>query len=304
MGGRTGADAVIAALAEVQGGRVARKQLLREGVSARSIEHRLATGRLHRVHTGVYAVGHRLTTPDGRWWAALLAYDLRAFLGLQTAAEALELAASRGGPVELTSVRTGGRRPSGVRIHRTRRLPPNEVTEVRGMPVTTAARTVLDLAARLPERRLEQMLDRGEASRVLDLDALRQVLDTHPARAGTPRLRRVLAAYAPTVTRSELEERFMLLCDEHGLPRPVMNARLLGYEVDAYWPAARLVVELDGYAHHRGRHAFEADRARDVALAVAGYRVLRFTYRQVVDESARVAAAIRRFLRSDPAGPR
>jgi hypothetical protein len=109
-------------------------------------------------------------------------------------------------------------------------------------------------------------------------------------------VRAVLAAYSQTVTRSELEERLLDLCDSEGLPRPIMNGRIAGLEVDACWPEAMLVVELDGYAYHRSPSAFEADRARDVRLTVAGYRVLRFTYRQLVDEPQIVAAAIRRLL--------
>ena len=291
---------MIAALAAAQGGRVSRAQLLGQGIGRRAIEHRLSARRLHAVQRGVYAVGHALRADDGRWWEALLACGDEVALSHESAAQLWALRVPRPGPVELTSARTGGTPRSGIRLHRTRALHTHETTELRGMPITTPERTVLDLAARLPDRRVEQMLDRGESSRLLDLAALRRAVDDHPFWAGTPRLRRVLALYAPTVTRSELEERFLDLCDAQGLPRPTMNARVAGYEVDAHWPGSQLVVELDGYAYHRTPHAFEADRARDVALTVAGYRVLRFTYRQIAEEPERVAAAIRRLLTCAP----
>lgn len=299
MGGKVGADEVIAALALSQGGRVSRGQLLRQGIGSRAIEHRLASGRLHRVQSGVYAVGHALRGRDGTWWEALLACGEDAVLSHTSAAEAWELRPSgRGALVELSSQRTGGAERPGIRLHRTRRLAEHERTELRGMPLTTPARTILDLSARLADRRVEEMLDRGEATRLLDLVELRRAIAEHRGRPGTPRLERVLGEYAPTVTRSELEDLLLLLCDAHGLPRPAMNARVLGYEVDACWQSARLVVELDGYAYHRSPRAFEQDRARDVALTVAGWRVLRFTYRQLRDSPERVAASIRSLLRS------
>ena len=287
---------MIAALAAAQGGRVSRAQLLRQGVGSQAIDHRVRRGRLHAVHRGVYAVGHTVTTAEGRWWAALLAHGDDALLSHASAAEAWELMNPAGGPVEVTLPRSGSLARSGVRLHHSRALEPEERTELRGMPITSTARTVLDLAARLPDRRVEQLLDRAESRRLLDVADLRRAVARHRGRAGTPRLARVLGAFAPTFTRSELEERFLMLSDAHGLPRPVMNAVIAGFEVDAHWPGTDLVVELDGFAHHRSRRAFEADRARDVALALAGRRVLRFTYRQIVDEPSRVADAIRRLL--------
>jgi hypothetical protein len=164
------------------------------------------------------------------------------------------------------------------------------------MRITTPARTVLDLAARSGVREIERLVDRGVALDLLDPRDLERALRDHPGRAGTPRLRAVLATYSPTVTRSELEERFLDLCDREGIPRPMVNGRVAGLEVDAHWPGTPLVVELDGYAFHRSPSAFETDRARDLRLSLAGYRVLRFSYRQIVSEPAVVAAAIRRQL--------
>jgi hypothetical protein len=291
---------VIAGLAAQQGGRVARRQLLRHGVSRKAIEHRLRRRRLHRERPGVYAVGHRLATADGRRWSALLAYADDVWLGHFTAIEAWGLRDASPRRIDLVTRQTGRIALAGIALHRTRRLLPHETATLRGMPITSPARALLDLAATLSPRRIEQVIDRAEARRLVDLRDLHRVLDDHPHRAGTPRLRDVLAAYAPTITRSELEELFLELCDRHGIPRPSVNTRIDGIEVDMAWRRARLIVELDGYAHHRSPAAFEADRARDVALTVAGWRVLRFTYRQVVDDPERVALVILDLLRRVP----
>jgi hypothetical protein len=222
MEGKIGADHVIAALAGKQAGRVSREQLLGQGIGAKAIDHRLRQGRLHAEHRGVFAVGHPVSSVEGRWWAALLACGEDAVLSHMTAAVAWALAIAGDGPVEVTAPHSR-QQLHGVRRHSSRSLGEHDRTELRGMPITTPERTVLDLASRLPDRRLERLLDRGEQLRLLDLRDLRRSLTEHSRRAGTPRLRRVLERFAPTVTRSELEERFLELCAEQGLPRPQMN---------------------------------------------------------------------------------
>ncbi|MEA2283548.1 MAG: hypothetical protein QOK21_4155 [Solirubrobacteraceae bacterium] len=291
-----GSDERIATTAATQAGRISRAQLLQIGVGPGAIDHRVRIGRLHVRRRGVYAVGSPAETPDGRWWEALLAYGDDVVLSHDSAATVWELQPLMRGPVELTSWRTGIRDRPGVRVRRSWVLLPHEVTRRRGMRVTAPARTILDLAGRSGVRGVERLVDRAVALGVLEPAELERGLRDHPGRSGSPRVRAVLAAYSQTVTRSELEERLLDLCDSEGLPRPIMNGRIAGLEVDACWPEAMLVVELDGYAYHRSPSAFEADRARDVRLTVAGYRVLRFTYRQLVDEPQIVAAAIRRLL--------
>jgi hypothetical protein len=219
-------------------------------------------------------------------------------LGHAWAAAAWELAPPARGPVEVTVGRAGRRRRPGLRLHRARDLAPDEVTVHRGVPVTTPERTLLDLAPRVGARELQRMLDTAQRIGLLDVRELRATLARHGAVAGAPLLSKLLDAYedAPAQTRSELEQRFLRLCAGHGIPPPTVNGRLLGYEVDAHWPAAKLVVELDGYAFHRSPSAFEADRARDVALALAGWTVVRFTWRRVRDAPAHVAAAIHRLM--------
>jgi very-short-patch-repair endonuclease len=166
----------------------------------------------------------------------------------------------------------------------------------RGVPITAPLRTVLDVAATLRGRRLEELLDRAE--RRLDFTELRRRLEAHPSRPGSPSLQAVLSHYAvgSTLTRSKLEEAFFRLCDDHGLPRPEANTRIEEIECDFVWRDARLIVEVDGYGFHRIRSVFMSDRERDVILTLAGWEVLRFAYEHVIDRPSWVAAAIRHRL--------
>jgi very-short-patch-repair endonuclease len=158
------------------------------------------------------------------------------------------------------------------------------MTVHRGVPITTPARTIIDLARTLSGRPLEHMIDLADQRGLIDFDDLRQ--------ANSVSLQAVLSRYSSAPTRSELEERFLRLCDDHGITRPETNARIEGIEVDFVWRARRLVVEVDGYTYHRSPTAFESDRAKDVTLKLAGWQVLRFTWRQLAERRAWVAAAI------------
>ena len=212
-----------------------------------------------------------------------------------TAAAAWEMLQTNSGLIHVTIPGAAGReRRTGIRIHRSVTFESHDTTTHRGIPITTPIRTVLDVAATLEGRRLEQLLDRAE--RRLDFAELQQRLAAHPTRPGSPSLRAVLSHYVvgSAVTRSELEEMFLRLCDDHGLPRPEVNICIEGMECDFVWWDARLIVEVDGFAFHRSR--FAADRERDVVLKLAGWEVLRFAYEHVADRPRWVAAAIRRSL--------
>ena len=159
--------------------------------------------------------------------------------------------------------------------------------------MTTVARTLVDLAAVLREWELERAAEEAERLRLFDGAAVDDALARASGKRGVGALRRILAGLRePPFTRSELERRFAELCRDHGIAPPSFNASVLGYEVDALWEAERLIVELDGYAHHGTRAAFERDRRRDAALARAGYRVLRFTWAQVTEDAAATAATV------------
>ncbi len=183
-------------------------------------------------------------------------------------------------------------------IHRIATLTSEGTTTCRAIPMTTPSRTIIDLAAMLDGRPLEQALDRAEQLRLVDFAELQQRIADRPGRPGSPSLQAVLSRYAAgsTVTRSEMEERFLALCDDHRIPRPQVNIRIEGEEVDFVWRGERLIVEVDGFAFHSTRAAFERDRLRDQALQAAGWRVMRITWRQVADTPeavvARIAAAL------------
>jgi hypothetical protein len=185
-----------------------------------------------------------------------------------------------------------------VVLHRVRRLDPVDVTVLEGIPVTTVARTLLDLAEVVSIRQLEHAYEDAERLRILDVRAVHDVLRRGHGRRGLRPLTAVVTRITgpPEPTRSELERRFLDLCREFAIPPPIVNALLHGFEVDALWPDQRLVVELDGRAFHVTRAAFERDRRRDTELQLAGYRVIRVTERRLAEEPAEVAADIRSLL--------
>ena len=231
--------------------------------------------------------------------AAVMAGGRDAVLSHASAAAAWELRPASGAAIHVTVPRSTGReRRAGIRVHRSTRLEPAETTTVRAIPVTGAVRTIIDLAAKLEGRPLEHVLDLADQRRLVDFAELRRRLADHSGRPGSPSLQAVLSLYTAgsTVTRSEMEERFLGLCDSYGVRRPEVNTRIEGEEVDFAWRDARLIVEVDGYAYHRSPSAFETDRERDVVLAVAGWQVLRFTWTQLTTRPAWVARAVSKRL--------
>jgi very-short-patch-repair endonuclease len=224
--------------------------------------------------------------------AAVLACAPAAFLSHLSAGRVWELTLHTPRPTrpEVTVVRRDPRRP-GVRIHRVRSLDRAETATRHRIPITNPARTLLDLAATLPPRRLEQALAQALRQRLTCQDDLATLLARRSPRPGAPKLRRLLAAEL-AFTRSELEELFLAVVREAGLPEPDLNAKLGPYEVDFPWRTECLVVELDGWTWHSDRKAFEDDRRRDADLVARGYRVIRVTWRQLRDEPLAVAARV------------
>jgi very-short-patch-repair endonuclease len=211
----------------------------------------------------------------------------------------LDLRASARGHVDVTVPRRGGRRDlDGIDVH-TSRLDPADLTVHEGVPVTTVARTLVDLAGALPFDALRRAVEQALIARTFDTDAMNAAIARAGRRPGAGNLRATLAAIhdEPPITRSELERRFDALCTAAGLRSPILNAAVRTrqgvYEVDAHWPRQRLIVELDGWSIHGTRAAFERDRRRDAALVEAGWLVLRFTWRQVIDEPRTVVATLR-----------
>lgn len=290
----------VAPLAARQHGVVSVRQLYSLGLSDRQVRKRLAVGSLHRLHRGVYAVGHMRLTREGRWLAAVFACGEGAVLSHQGAAELWGLRRrSRGRAIEVTVPLTSGRRQrAGIVVHRAGTLRPEERTRHRRIPVTTPVRTILDLATRLARRQLERAMDEAERLGLCTEDDLDDIVTEHFGRPGAGALRALLEEHraGSTATRNDFEERFLSLCRRYCLPQPEVNVPLVDYVVDFLWPDAKLVVEVDGRATHGTRRAFHEDRDRDGRLAVAGYRVVRFTWWDVTRRPAVVADRVRRLL--------
>jgi uncharacterized protein DUF559 len=291
-------DHALAALAARQHGVVAHHQLLELGFGRSAIQYRLKVGRLKRLYRCVYAVGHTSIGSLGRLMAAVLACGPGAVTSHRSAGWLLGLKPPESRWVEVTAPgRTRGG-AQGILLHQVRRLDGGDRGERDGIPITSLPRTLLDLAEVLRPRQLERAIEEAERLRLFDLAAIEDLCLRSPGRRGVRRLRAVLAEpeTEAALTRSELERRFLDLCRDAGVPTPAVNTVVMGFEVDAVWPDRQLVVELDGYAFHQGRVAFERDRVRDSVLQLAGFRVIRVTHRRLETEPGVVAETLRSLL--------
>jgi hypothetical protein len=292
-------DHRIAGLAERQAGVASFPQLIALGLSKDGVRRRVEAGRLHPLHRGVFAVGHRRLDILGGRWAAVLALGDGAVLSDGPASDGWGLMRFRGRP-HVTVPPPGGRaRRKGIVVHR-RALLPDEVTRLRGLPITTPARTLLDLAAGgVRGHPLERALHHAERALRIDWGELHTLLERHARRPGVPELRRTLARFNAGAldTHSRLEEIVGELCSDHGIPLPQANVVVAGRTRDFVWPERHLVVEADGYTWHGTPTALDEDRERDVELVLAGLSGLRFTYQQCTERPGYVGGSILAALR-------
>jgi very-short-patch-repair endonuclease len=266
-------DLRLAEIAQTQHGIVTYEQILAAGISTSAITRRVQSGRLHRIHRRVYALGHGALGNEGRWLAAVLAVGENPALGFRSAAEHLRLLEPRAGPVHVITFGENGRkRRQGIRIHRSSSLRKSEILVRDGIRVTTPARTLMDL------RRVVAPAEFRKAVRQAEV------------------LNYQLGGVEVDGTRSELEYLFLRLCRRHRLPRPEVNVRVRPYVVDFLWREQRLIVETDGERFHRGALASANDGRRDDELRGLGYEVRRFSYLQVTRDRAAVAAEVRQAL--------
>jgi very-short-patch-repair endonuclease len=271
---RSDPDTAIARIAARQHGVVSVTQLNNAGTFRSGIARRVKAGRLHRIYRAVYAVGHRGLSQEGRWMAAVLACGPGAVLSHRSAAELWGMLKPRPGPIDVTIPGYAGRkRRAGIRLHRSATLLPRCTTLRAAIPVTTPGRTLDDIPRVAP---VDVVL---RARREAEFCRLPLGEPAGEEQGGT-----------------ELEHRFIRLCRRHRVPVPEANVPIGPYEVDFLWRDGRLIVEVDGWEGHGTRTAFEEDRARDAHLATLGYAMLRFTWRQVVDEPKAVAATVRALL--------
>jgi predicted transcriptional regulator of viral defense system len=289
-------------LAERQYGVVARWQMAATGVTPSMLRGALARRTFAEIHPGVYALGHRQLRTEGHWLAAVLACGPGAALSHREAAALHGLRASNRSRTDVTTKRRLRTRRSGIDVHHSTTLDAKDITTVDGIPVTTVARTLVDLADVVPKDSLAKALREAEHLRLVDVNDLYDAMDRtrHRTGPGHARLTTLLEEHrrrGTQLTRSELEDRFLALCERHRLPRPRTNFHVESMEVDACWPAHRLAVELDGWACHKDRQAFQRDRTKANELTRAGWRVLRFTHDDVVRRPAETAALVGAMLR-------
>jgi hypothetical protein len=298
-------ERAIARLMARQHGVAELSQFVELGFAPATVRKRAASSRLYRIHTAVYSlVPRQLLRREGHWMAAVLACGPGAVLSHRTAAALHVLRGTYRGKIDVTVPGRSRRRRPGIEIHRSTKLAPADLTRIGSIPCTSAARTLLDLAAVLPRRPVERALDQWEQMGGFDLGALDDQLARNPRHRGTRPLRHVLEQHyaGATPTASELEEAFLALCRRIGLPEPGVNqwidlrdgeAMIRG---DFVWPAQRVIVETDGARFHGTAQARERDPRRDQRAVLAGWTPVRTTWRQVMWRPRELEPALLRLL--------
>jgi very-short-patch-repair endonuclease/predicted transcriptional regulator of viral defense system len=281
--------AAVADLAGRQHGVVSSMQLAGAGITRRAIAGAVRSGRLHRLHRGVYAVGHIPTTNHARWMAAVLACGPGAVLSHRSAATLWRIREAETNRPEVTIPPGSGRRRPTIAIHRAR-LAPEDVTTRDGIPTTGPERILIDLTTQVDDDEIARALREALFRRLTTIPSLQRALERRPCRP----LAAQIADYADT--RSRLEDDFFRLLDRHGIPRPERQWPIGGHLVDFCWPDRMLVVETDGWEGHGTRYAFQRDRTLTNAMQLAGYVVLRLTAADVRRRPAKTAQLIRAAL--------
>ena len=268
------------------------------GYSRAGVKRLVDSGRLHRIHRGVYAVGHTDLSLHGECLAAVLAVGPGALLSHYSAGWLWGIWRGSAKPIHVTAfVPRHHPAPKGITRHRARNLVDSDRTLVEGVPVTSVARTFLDLAWELTGDQLARALARAEDLELLDLDELHRVIERNRGHHGAKRLRYALSIYEPPAfTRSEFERRFVAHLVRSGLPRPATGWNEIGHELDVYWPELRFGVELDAYETHGTRDAFERDHDRDLDFALAGIETIRISERQFRREPDHLAVRVATLL--------
>jgi len=304
----TESTATIARIANRQHGVIARRQALEAGISSGLLSGRINSGWLVPIFSGVYSPGTALLDFHGRWMAAVLRAGPGGVLSRHSAAalhgfterrsSAIEVVRTGGGISKAESLPSEGVNRFEVAVRRTRRLPDRDVTEVNGIPVTSVARTLLDLAESMSLDRLKTALTDAEKSRLISLSEMEEVISRGRGWTGVKKLGRALREWdaLEVETRSKLEIAMLRLCRRNGIPVPIVNTVLGEYMPDFLWREERLIIEVDGYGSHSDRRAFRGDRHRDVDLMLTGYKVARFTHEEVVWEGHETAIRLGRLL--------
>jgi very-short-patch-repair endonuclease len=290
-------------LAAQQHGALTRRQLLGVGFSSDQIQRRITRGRLHRLWHGVYAVGRPLLTMLGWWHGAVLAcgdgtllsHDSAAALwGIRHVKSGNQGEQARPRAIHVSVSATRSPRRTGIRVHRRSDLSQSEGGVCQGIPVTTPARTLIDLATLHSSDELEAWVNTADKRALIDPETLRWEIEKRRGMHGAAALRAVLDRDTFRLTDSELERRFLRIVRQAGLRDPLTQQWVNGYRVDFYWPRLGLIVETDGLRYHRTATQQSRDRVRDQTHIAAGLTVLRFTHAQVAFEPESVISTLRR----------
>lgn len=281
-------------VAAQQLGLITTSQANAAGLTYRALATRSKNGLLHRVHHGVYLHGQPTFLPGARELATVLACGgEHAWVSHLAAGSLFTVVGGEASTVDVTVVGHGGRKRAGIRIHRVAALHEADRGHFRGIPIVSPARALLDIAAIVTADELERAIAEAYALRLTTEAAINATIARNPYRTGVARLRAELEREGgPAWTQREAERRTKLIVRRAGLPQPRTQYWVAGYPADFCWPEQRLIVEVDSFQFHGHRRAFERDRKRDQVHVLAGYRVIRITWRQLDEEPLLVAATI------------
>jgi very-short-patch-repair endonuclease len=290
-----GSEMVVAWIAARQLGLITAGQLITAGVGRGSIRWRLANGALHRVFRGVYLVGHPVPAPGALEFAAVLACGEGTVASHHSAAGLWRLGAPARDAVEVTVAGRDCRTRTGLRVYQVDELSPQDRTTKGGIPVTAPARTVIDYASTTGPSEAERVIAEAFALRLLTEPQLVAAIDRAPHRAGVACVKAILGQPGGAKrTRSGGERAMLRLIRAAGLPEPLTNHPIKGFDADFFWPEVGLIVEVDGGDFHRPRPAFERDHRRDIVHKAAGHEVLRVSGQQLDQEPLFIATVIAR----------
>ncbi|MCW2981677.1 MAG: hypothetical protein JWO14_3404 [Solirubrobacterales bacterium] len=282
-----------------QHGVLTHADLLGLGYTAKAIKHRVATGRLHPISTGIYAVGRPELTPHGRWMAAVLVCGDGAELSHRSAAELWGIGWEEKGRIDVTVARRCEIRRGGLKVRSRPKLSVGSVVRRFGIPVTTPTQTLIDLATELKPLRLERAVNQADVHDLVDPETLRRSLDAYVGMPGAKTLRTMLDRHTFRLSDSDLEIYFRPLALAAGFPLPLSKQWVLGFEVDFHFPDHGLIVETDGLRYHRTPAQQARMVKRDQTHTSHGFRVLRFTHWQIAhapNEVAEVLGRVRKLV--------
>ena len=294
-----GADPAIARLAGGQAGAVGRSQLTALGLGRGAIDHRIERRRFHRRHRGAYLVGHDIPAEHADYTVAVLACGEGAYLGRRSALERYGVVERRAGDVHVTVIARRRRSRPGIRVHTTRNADPRDFGSIDGLPITSPARSLLDFADDATPNELARAVNEAQVQNLATPTELRALLKRSPGRKGAAILTATLDRHdGPTTAHEGGEQLLEPLLRRARLPKPAVNAPLLGYEVDFLWEQHKLVIECDSGKFHGTPAAVDRDRRKDAHLRRNGYTVLRYSFWQIADEPEAVIAEIAAHLAS------